>query len=70
MTVAFENVPQAENAPHTAPAVRIAAIQAMLADLWPQTMVSFGVALSLIWAGFLLWLLVRVLMLILISFVR
>jgi hypothetical protein len=74
MTVAFENVRQAEAAPHAAPhaapAARIAAIQAMLADLWPRTMVSFGFALSLIWAGFLLWLCVRLFTLILVSSVR
>jgi hypothetical protein len=70
MTVAFENVRQAEAAPHAAPAARIVAIQAMLADLWPRTMVSFGFALSLIWAGFLLWLCVRLFTLILVSSIR
>ena len=30
-----------------------------LVQLWPLTMISLGVVLSLGWAGFLAWLLVR-----------
>jgi hypothetical protein len=46
---------------HPATNARSEAIKARLVDLWPQSIIMFGVALTVIWAGGLVYMLVKLL---------
>jgi hypothetical protein len=59
IVVTFESVQQAGVPAKPAP---LATAQSVIADLWPPVLVSFGALLSLVWAGFLLWTCVRLVM--------
>jgi hypothetical protein len=61
IAVTFESVQKTGVAADPAP---VAQGQSVIVDLWVPALVSFGVLLSLVWAGFLLWMCARLVMLI------
>lgn len=63
-TAVFEDPQQAEALPRSVTVSRLVIIKSRLADLWPPTMIAFGLALTFLWTGGLIWLLLSILHLI------
>jgi hypothetical protein len=59
VTAAVKEVLAAKAVSH--PMTRIAAIKVRLIELWPPSLVGFGVVLTVVWCGVWLWLLMRLL---------
>jgi hypothetical protein len=41
---------------------KVETVKSTLADLWPATMIGAGIVLTVVWAGSLLWLAVRMIL--------
>jgi hypothetical protein len=62
MTAAFEPPRQDDLAPLSAMSAKVETVKARLADLWPAAVIGAGIVLTLVWAGSLLWLAVRMIL--------